>query len=1025
MLTRVRPAFVLTVLALAALCQSVHSQSALGPSSIQIRGLEFAVAEGWTLETATTPSLTYWPVVADWDDEGRLVVIESGGVAWPIAEHNEKRLHRVVRLVDADSDGMFDTRIVAADKLPFAEGVLCLGKDMLVSAPPNIWKLTDTDGDGVCEKREVWFDGQTITGCANDLHGPYLGEDGWIYWCKGAFAEQTHELADGSILKNRAAHIFRRRMEGGPIESVICGGMDNPVEIAFTPAGDLFFTSTFLQHPGNGRRDGIGHAVYGSVFGKDHDALDGVLRTGPLAPIMTHLGPAAPSGILCLREDSRQPRLVVAEFNLHQVSKHVLEDRTAGSFRTEDRVLLQSKRVDFHPTDVLEDASGGILVVDTGGWYDLCCPTSSVDQKVASGGIYRLRRIPANAGRDTEPRPVLSGAKAEVGKYVELLGDSRPWVRRTARLNLRKFPEAAVAELKQRRLEVSVEDVQQMHDLMWALSSIGTEEALEEVLAILLLLATEDDVGLQTAACHILGLYRFEPARRPLETGLARPGTDPHIWRATAAALGRIGNAGSVEVLFRVPDEYLSDPVFRHSIVYALLEIGSDERVAAYLADENPAYQRLAFDVLRISGSDLLRKNLGDLLSADGPLREPTIRLVGKNPAWVPGQVQLLEKVLSDDTTQGAGQFRQLLSDWRHEKSVQDYLREQLVDPESAADCAEWLEVYEGEQLPADLEAIVAANFLENPERLANLIAKLDLSAAAQGPLAKAILQYLARAEDSPPTRELIRGFSEGAIPEISRLANALIQDGELGLLTRFRLSSDTLVRILDSAGEADSRQLAGIVQCVGAFGDATSDSRLFAALDRNPAAKMLDPNLLANAYRHRTAQQLEKAKALNDRIFTVDEDGKRVVRDLIERLPDGDPLRGLQVFRSAKTNCSACHQLGYVGGNIGPELTRIGKTRTTEALLEAILYPNARIEQGFRATKVLTADGRVLNGIPTERSRGQLKLQTAADRTESIALDEIELEEPSQISVMPSGIREQLTDQQLADLLALLQNAR
>ena len=59
--------------------------------------------------------------------------------------------------------------------------------------PPSIWKLTDTNGDGVADQRVEWFQGKTLTGCANDLHGPYLGPDGWIYWCKGAFAQQTYE----------------------------------------------------------------------------------------------------------------------------------------------------------------------------------------------------------------------------------------------------------------------------------------------------------------------------------------------------------------------------------------------------------------------------------------------------------------------------------------------------------------------------------------------------------------------------------------------------------------------------------------------------------------------------------------------------------------------------------------------------------------------------------------------------------------------------------------------------------------
>ena len=46
------------------------------------------------------------------------------------------------------------------------------------------------------------------------------------------------------------------------------GGMDNPVDVVFTPGGERIFTTTFLQQPGGGRRDGLIHAVYGGVYGK-------------------------------------------------------------------------------------------------------------------------------------------------------------------------------------------------------------------------------------------------------------------------------------------------------------------------------------------------------------------------------------------------------------------------------------------------------------------------------------------------------------------------------------------------------------------------------------------------------------------------------------------------------------------------------------------------------------------------------------------------------------------------------------
>ena len=191
-------------------------------------GVLFTLPKSLTVRKVAGAPLIKWPIVADWDDQGRLVVAESGGVGWPIQQHNQLKLHRIVRLVDRDGDGRFDERIVAADNLAFPEGVLCIGNEIFVAAPPAIWKLTDTDGDGRCEGREVWFDGQTVTNCANDLHGPYLGRDGWIYWCKGAFGEQTHALLDGRDFESTAAHIYRRRLDGGAIEPVISGGHGQP-----------------------------------------------------------------------------------------------------------------------------------------------------------------------------------------------------------------------------------------------------------------------------------------------------------------------------------------------------------------------------------------------------------------------------------------------------------------------------------------------------------------------------------------------------------------------------------------------------------------------------------------------------------------------------------------------------------------------------------------------------------------------------------------------------------------------------
>ena len=300
----------------------------------------------------------------------------------------------------------------------FPEGAMFLDGSLYVSAPPSIWKLTDTDGDGVADERVEWFQGKTLTGCANDLHGPYVGPDGWIYWCKGAFAEQTH-IVHGREWKTRAAHIFRCRPDGTGLEPVMTGGMDNPVDVVFTPGGERIFSATYFVG-GNGRRDGLAHAIYGGVYGKQHGVLDGHPRTGELMPMLVPMSAAAPCGLERYDSDvfgaEYRDNLFLCQFNLRKVSRHVL--RPAGStFVSEDSDFVTSDHVDFHPTDVLMDADGSLLVIDTGGWYKLCCPTSQLWKPDVLGGIYRVRRTDAVAHR-RPARPGNPMVESECGTIV-------------------------------------------------------------------------------------------------------------------------------------------------------------------------------------------------------------------------------------------------------------------------------------------------------------------------------------------------------------------------------------------------------------------------------------------------------------------------------------------------------------------------------------------------------------------------------------------------------------------------------
>src|SRR5215211_6025522 len=127
------------------------------------------VPSGFSIDLVAGPPLVEGPIVASFDDEGRLYVAESSGSNDPVQKQLELKPHRIARLEDSDGDGKFDKRIVFADHMMFPEGALFFDGSLYVSAPPSIWKLTDKDGDGVAEERVEWFKGGTLTGCANDL----------------------------------------------------------------------------------------------------------------------------------------------------------------------------------------------------------------------------------------------------------------------------------------------------------------------------------------------------------------------------------------------------------------------------------------------------------------------------------------------------------------------------------------------------------------------------------------------------------------------------------------------------------------------------------------------------------------------------------------------------------------------------------------------------------------------------------------------------------------------------------------
>src|SRR5438128_6768719 len=93
-------------------------------TQVKLNGHTFTLPAGFEIELVAGPPLVNRPIVADFDDQGRLYVADSSGSNDPIVKQVKDRPHRILRLESSKGDGKFDKSVVFADKMSFPEGVM-------------------------------------------------------------------------------------------------------------------------------------------------------------------------------------------------------------------------------------------------------------------------------------------------------------------------------------------------------------------------------------------------------------------------------------------------------------------------------------------------------------------------------------------------------------------------------------------------------------------------------------------------------------------------------------------------------------------------------------------------------------------------------------------------------------------------------------------------------------------------------------------------------------------------------------
>jgi putative membrane-bound dehydrogenase-like protein len=963
----------------------------------------FEIDDRFQMELIASEPLVADPVDMLIDGQGRMFVVEMHGYPLDLSGTGKVKV-----LTDTDGDGLMDQSTVFADSLVLPTGIMAWKNGILVTDPPHVLYLEDTDGDDVADKREVILTGFARSNPQHNVNSPRYGLDNWVYLghepavTTVMYAEELGDKGsevhfpsnpEGLTLPvNAGGRSVRFKPDGTGLERLASRTQfghafdawgerflitnNNHLIHEVLPARYLdknpFFpisnvTQSFSDH-------GNAATVYPITDNPEHQLLTDVGVMTSACGITPYLGGGFPAPF--------DRVIFTAEPVSNLVHADVIQEKGAtftGAKLYERSEFLRSRDAWFRPVNMYLGPDGALYLLDYHRRI-IEHPEWMADEVNQSGALYdgtdrgRIYRISPKGSQKADFSKTIDLEAASNEELIELLAVENYWWRNHAqRMLVDRNPDPVPTDLVELARDSS-RPLGRLHAL-WTLHGMGRlrPELVKEAI-------DDPEPGVRKNALVLAEFFPEAMEQWSQKLTAMQSDPDPKVRFQVLNSLGMLSSEWSFSTRMAILKKDMSDEWVQVATLAAPIGPGENllsELLSGYkpdVAGNAAMIEKTARMQAQRDGFEGVKDLLLPLLEAhpsESGWEAPAIKglaaglrkipPVGKD--WIAFQTAVVRKLPSIGSIPLKNAFLDIvtvtqLPDIPVKEEVLDHAFQVILNPDAPEEdrlvALRMLDLFQANEANDELMQLIRP---QEPVRLQ-----------------QQLLRYLSKADEEAYVHFLMERWT-GFSPEVRNTAVASL------LSSRERIHS--LLGGLETGIIMPSHIPWGNTVFLMNQKDPTI---------RNKARELLVPSASGRAAVIDRYQAALKA--------------------------EGTPEKGLRVYEQ---NCAVCHQMTESKGfHYGPDLSSL-RNRRYESILKDILDPNLSIADGYDLWQLLLSSGETVQGIILQETPGAIELAQAGGLQRTISRSEISSMEALPVSGMAQGLENQITLEEMADLLAYI----